>query len=229
MELLLLSSSRTPAGYLTDYLPEIRAFAGGIKRALFVPFAAVRLPWEQFAGRVAEASGFTLTMAQDASEVQNHELVIIGGGNTFQLLKECRERRFLEAIRSRVTAGKTKYLGWSAGANLACPTIKTTNDMPIVDPGRLEALGLIPFQINPHYVSVSLPGHHGETRDERLQEFAHANADLPVIGLPEGDWIRVAGKSIELRGPHRAMWFAGANAPALIEAGKLPPLFGDTK
>jgi dipeptidase E len=229
MELLLLSSSRTPAGYLTDYLPEIRAFAGGIRRALFLPFAAVRLPWEEFARRVAEASGFTLTVAQDASDVDNHELVIVGGGNTFQLLKECSERGFLEAIHSRVAAGKTRYLGWSAGANLACPTIKTTNDMPIVDPGSLAALGLIPFQINPHYVSVSLPGHHGETRDERLEEFAHANPELPVIGLPEGDWIRVAGKSIELRGPHRAMWFAGANAPVLIEAGNLPPLFGDTK
>jgi dipeptidase E len=229
MELLLLSSSRTPAGYLTDYLPEIRAFAGGIKRALFIPFAAVRLPWEEFARRVEEASGFSLQLAQESADVETAELVIVGGGNTFQLLKECRERGFLEAIRSRVAAGKTRYLGWSAGANLACPTVKTTNDMPIVDPGSLEALGLIAFQINPHYVSVSLPGHHGETRDERLEEFAHANPDLPVIGLPEGDWIRVEGKSIELRGPHRAMWFAGARPPTPIAAGKLPPLFGDRK
>ena len=229
MDLLLLSSSRTPAGYLTDYLPEIRAFAGGIRRALFIPFAAVRLPWAEFARRVEEASGFVLTIAADASDLNNHELVIVGGGNTFQLLKECRERGFLEAIHSRVAAGKTRYLGWSAGANLACPTIKTTNDMPIVDPGSLEALGLIAFQINPHYVSVSLPGHHGETRDERLEEFAHANPDLPVIGLPEGDWIRVAGKSIGLCGPHRAMWFEGARPPTPIEPGKLPPLFGDRK
>jgi dipeptidase E len=227
MELLLLSSSRTPAGYLTDYLPEIRAFAGGIRRALFVPFAAVRLPWEEFGRRVAEAAGFALTIAREASDLNDYELIIVGGGNTFQLLKQCRERGLLQAIHSRVSQGKAKYLGWSAGANLACPTIKTTNDMPIVDPGSLEALGLIPFQVNPHYVSVSLPGHHGETRDERLGEFAHANPDLPVIGLPEGDWIHVAGKSIELRGPHRAMWFEGARPPAPIGAGKLPPLFGD--
>jgi dipeptidase E len=229
MDLLLLSSSRTPAGYLTDYLPEIRAFAGAIRRALFIPFAAVRLPWAEFARRVEEASGLSLQLAKESADVEKAELVIVGGGNTFQLLKECRERRFLEAIRSRVSSGKTRYLGWSAGANLACPTIKTTNDMPIVDPGSLDALGLLPFQINPHYVSVSLPGHHGETRDERLEEFAHANPDLPVIGLPEGDWIRVAGKSIELRGPHRAMWFEGARPPTLIGAGKLPPLFGDRK
>lgn len=229
MDLLLLSSSRTPAGYLTDYLPEIRAFAGGIRRALFIPFAAVRLPWAEFARRVEEASGFSLQLAQDSADVEKAELVIVGGGNTFQLLKECRERGFLEAIHSRVAAGKTRYLGWSAGANLACPTIKTTNDMPIVDPGSLAALGLIPFQLNPHYVSVSLPGHHGETRDERLEEFAHANPQLPVIGLPEGDCIRVAGKSIELRGPHRAMWFDGTRPPTLIGPGKLPPRFGDRK
>jgi dipeptidase E len=229
MELLLLSSSRTPAGYLTDYLPEIRAFAGGIRRALFVPFAAVRLPWEEFARRVAEASGFALTIAGEASDLNDYELIIVGGGNTFQLLKQCRERGVLQAIHSRVSQGKAKYLGWSAGANLACPTIKTTNDMPIVDPGSLEALGLIPFQVNPHYVSVSLPGHHGETRDERLEEFAHANPDLPVIGLPEGDWIRVAGNSIELRGPHRATWFEGARPPTPMGAGRLPPLFGDRK
>jgi dipeptidase E len=228
VELLLLSSSRTPAGYLTDYLPEIRAFAGGIRRALFVPFAAVRLPWEEFGRRVAEAAGFSIQLAREPSDVENAELIIVGGGNTFQLLKECRERGMLSAIQKRVGSGM-RYLGWSAGANLACPTIKTTNDMPIVDPGGFEALGLLPFQINPHYVSVSLPGHHGETRDERLEEFAHANPGLPVIGLPEGDWIRVSGSSTELRGPHRAMWFEGARSPTLIAAGKLPPLFGDTK
>ena len=228
MELLLLSSSRTPAGYLTDYLPEIRAFAGGIRRALFIPFAAVRLPWEEFGRRVAEATGFSIQLARQAADVENAELVIVGGGNTFQLLRECRERGMLPAIQRGVRA-RMRYLGWSAGANLACPTIKTTNDMPIVDPGGLEALGLLPFQINPHYVSVALPGHHGETRDERLEEFAHANPGLPVIGLPEGDWIRVSGDSTELRGPHRAMWFEGARPPAPIAAGKLPPLFGDRK
>jgi dipeptidase E len=228
VELLLLSSSRTPAGYLTDYLAEIRAFASGIRRALFIPFAAVRLPWEEFGRRVGEATGFSIQLAEHAADVEKSELVIVGGGNTFQLLKECRQRGMLSAIQ-RGAKGGMRYLGWSAGANLACPTIRTTNDMPIVDPGGFEALGLLPFQINPHYVSVSLPGHHGETRDERLEEFAHANPGLPVIALPEGDWIRVSGSSIELRGPHRAMWFHGARAPTLIAAGKLPPLFGDTK
>lgn len=210
MELLLLSSSRTPAGYLTDYLPEIKAFTAGVRHAVFVPYAAVSLPWEEYAARVREAIGFDLEL----EGLDRADLVVVGGGNTFQLLRECRRRGILDLIKN-----KPKYLGWSAGANLACPTIKTTNDMPIVDPGGLDALGLIPLQINPHYLNVSLPGHHGETRDQRLAEFAHANPSLPVIGLPEGDWLRVSGPSIELGGPHPAMWFEGASAPRQILPG----------
>jgi len=206
VELLLLSSSRTPAGYLTDYLPEIRAFSAGARRALFVPFAAVRFPWDEYLRRVAEATGFNLKIAHAASDLETADLIVVGGGNTFQLLKECRERRLLEVIRARV-AGGCRYLGWSAGAVLSCPTIRTTNDMPIVDPGGLDALGLVPFQINAHYVNVVLPGHHGETRDERLEEFVLANPELPVVGLPEGDWLRAAGDSMALGGPHPATWF----------------------
>jgi dipeptidase E len=222
MELLLLSSSRTPAGYLTDYLPEIRAFTKGIRRAAFVPFAAVGLPWPDYRKRVQDAMG----MALDA-EVDDADLVVVGGGNTFQLLKECRTRRLLAVIRKRVLEGKTRYLGWSAGANLACPTIRTTNDMPIVDPGGLEALGLIGFQLNPHYLNVDLPGHHGETRDQRLAEFARVNPAVPVLALPEGDWVRRSGRALELGGPHAAVLFHGENPPARVQPGKLPPLFVD--
>ena len=206
MELLLLSSSRTPAGYLTDYLPEIRAFSAGIRRAAFVPFAAVRFSWEEYVRRVEQATGFSLQIAHAASDLETAELIVVGGGNTFQLLKECRDRRLLEVIRARVESG-CRYLGWSAGAVLSCPTIRTTNDMPIVDPGGLDALGLVPFQINGHYLNVVLPDHHGETRDERLEEFVLANPERPVIGLPEGDWIRVSQGSMALGGPHAAVWF----------------------
>ena len=143
------------------------------------------------------------------------------------LLRECRTRGLLEALREKVRAG-TRYLGWSAGANLACPTIKTTNDMPIVDPGSLEALGLVGFQINPHYLSVALPGHHGETRDERLAEFARVNPKLPVLALPEGAWLRVAEFTVELRGPYPAVLFAGEKPVRKIMPGILPPNFGDS-
>ena len=227
MELLLLSSSRTPAGYLTDYLADIREFTAGVRRARFVPFAAVSLPWDEYAKRVSEASGLALELALKAGDLEACDLIVVGGGNTFQLLRECRIRGVLDAIREKARAG-TRYLGWSAGANLACPTIKTTNDMPIVDPGGLDALALTGFQINPHYVNVALPGHHGETRDQRLAEFARVNPKLPVIGLPEGAWLRVANSTLELRGPYPAVLFAGDNPPRKLEPGRLPPNFGDS-
>jgi len=219
MELLLLSSSRTPAGYLTDYLGDIRPFTAEVRRAVFIPFAAVSLSWDEYAKRVEDAMGLPL---YPVNELPNADLVVVGGGNTFQLLKECRQRGLLEGIRERVVQGKTKYLGWSAGANLACPTIKTTNDMPIVDPGSLDALGLVPFQVNPHYLNVSLPGHHGETRDDRLAEFARMNPELPVFALPEGSWIRVAGEAAELRGPHAALLFHGTKPAARVSPGPIP-------
>jgi dipeptidase E len=220
MELLLLSSSRTAGGYFTDYLPEVTAFAGDIRRAAFVPFAAVSRSWEEYASLVRGALGFDLEIVKKPEDVANGELIIVGGGNTFQLLRECRKRGLLHEIAARVRAG-VKYLGWSAGANLACPTIKTTNDMPIVDPGGLDALGLISFQINAHYVNVSLPGHHGETRNERLAEFARVNPGLPVIGLPEGDLLRVSGSLIELRGPHPAVWFDGEKPMSQLAPGRI--------
>ena len=211
MELLLLSSSRTPAGYFTEYLPAIKHFTSSARRAVFIPYAAVGLPWPDYQKRVTEATGIAFS-----EELSEADLIVVGGGNTFQLLRECRARKLLERIAERVRTGKARYLGWSAGANLACPTIKTTNDMPIVDPAALDALGLLRFQINPHYLNVSLPGHHGETRNDRLAEFARVNPDLPVIGLPEGDWLRVSGPRIEVHGAHHAVWFHGEKVPENI-------------
>ena len=216
MELLLLSSSRTPAGYLTDYLAEVNAFSAGVRRPVFVPFAAVSLPWKDFTARVREATRFDLAIATKAEDFEQADLIIVGGGNTFQLLRECRARGILETIARKVREGGARYLGWSAGANLACPSIKTTNDMPIVDPRGLDALGLLPFQVNPHYLNVTFPGYHGETRNDRLAEFARVNPGRPVIGLPEGDWLRVSDSSVELRGPHEAVWFDGDKAPATL-------------
>ena len=208
MELLLLSNSRTANGFLVDYLAEIRAFAGGARRAAFIPFAAVQRPWPEFTAMVAEALRPAGIAIRGFEALESADLVMVGGGNTFQLLAECRARGFLERIEAQVRKGM-RYIGWSAGSNLACPTIKTTNDMPIVDPGGLEALGLLPFQLNCHYTSQSIPGHQGETRDQRLAEFARVNPELPVLALPEGDWLRVSGESLELRGPHEAIWFHG--------------------
>ena len=225
MELLLLSNSRTPNGFLADYAPAIAEFVRGVRRAIFVPFAAVRRTWDEYTAAVAEAfavhgvSVASLHVGRDAAQVvADAQLVIVGGGNTFRLLQQCRERQLMEPLRQRVRAGG-RYLGWSAGANLACPTIKTTNDMPVIDPGGLDALGLIGFQINPHYTNALPPGHQGETRDQRLLEYVALNPATPVLGLPEGDWLRVSGTRLELHGPHPAALFSGGDSPVPMIPG----------
>jgi dipeptidase E len=215
MDLLLLSNSRTENGWLVDHVPAIRALVAGRKKTFFIPFAVLGTPWEEITRKFFEVVS---DLVQE-DDLDKAELVVVSGGNTFQLLSEVRRRRLLEPVRKRVQSGAMRYIGWSAGANLACPTIKTTNDMPIVDPGGLDALGLVPFQINPHYTNAHPPGHQGETRDQRLAEYALANPAVPVVGLPEGDWLRVSGGEVVLHGPHPAMVFSGKAGPAPLVPG----------
>ena len=229
MELLLLSNSRSPAGYLAHALDAIREIVGPRRRALFVPFASVTASWDDFADRVRGAlSSLDLDIepvhgaTDPVRAVAEAEIVMVGGGNTFHLLRECRARGLLEPIASRVRAG-APYIGWSAGANLACPTISTTNDMPIVDPQGFGALGLVGFQINPHYTNALPPGHQGETRNERIAEYLQANPQATVLGLPEGDWVRVSGDSATLHGPHPALLFRAGREPEELAPGR--PLF----
>lgn len=217
MELLLLSNSRTAEGWLTGYLPAIRELAGDAKRAVFIPFAAVTVTWEKYTSMLQEAFAPLSLEVNSFEKIETADLIIVGGGNSFHLLHHVRRHGLLEPIRERVRAG-ARYLGWSAGANLACPTIKTTNDMPVIDPGGLEALGLVGFQINPHYTNLLPPGLQAETREQRLLEFAQVNPGLPAIGLPEGDWLRVAGGEVTLGGPHPAVVFRHGEAPRAISA-----------
>jgi len=127
------------------------------------------------------------------------------------------------AADRRARPGRRTLVGWSAGANLACPTICTTNDMPIVDPQGFAALGLVGFQINPHYTNALPPGHQGETRNERIAEYLTANAHATVLGLPEGDWVRVSGTAVTLHGPHPALVFRAGREPEDLAPGQ--PLF----
>jgi dipeptidase E len=227
MELLLLSNSSSVRGYLVDALFEITPFARGLRDAVFVPYAAVTRSHDLYAARVAEAlapAGIevrSVHLAEDpATMIRDASLIIIGGGNTFHLLRESRRTGVLAAIRERVRAG-ARYIGWSAGANLACPTIRTTNDMPVVDPGGFDALGFVPFQINPHFTDAIPEGHFGETRSERLAEFVALNPSVPVLALPEGSWVRVSGSTYALGGERGAQWIVAGRDAQMLPAGPL--------
>jgi dipeptidase E len=198
----------------------VRDFLGARPQTvLFVPFAAVVRTYEEYAARVRlrfGALGYGVESIHEASDalaaVENAEAIAVGGGNTFHLLRGLYEAGVVEAIRARVERG-APYVGWSAGSNVACPTIRTTNDMPIVEPPSFRALGLVPFQINPHYTDEHLPNHKGETRDERLAEFVHANPGVRVVGLREGTMLRVEGEDVRLVGGRPARLFLKGEGP----------------
>ncbi|UUZ65690.1 dipeptidase PepE [Polaromonas sp. P1-6] len=225
MNLLLLSNSRGPDGsYLTHAGEAITEVAAGRKRAVFIPYAGVTISWDDYTQKVQDVFsplGIEVTSAHSAEDpaalVAQAEIIVVGGGNTFNLLKCCREAGLLPLIASRVKAG-APYIGWSAGANLASPTICTTNDMPIVDPGGFDALGLVSFQLNPHYTNALPEGHQGETRDQRIAEYLVANPAQRVLGLPEGDWLRVADSRVHLYGPRPAQWFLSGQEPQAIDS-----------
>ena len=217
MSLLLLSNSSSPGRpYLAHARDWIAEAVGEARRVAFVPYAAVTFSYDDYVARVGQAlDGLGLeiagvhTAADPAQAVRQAEAVFVGGGNTFHLLRACYGHSLVEAIRGRV-AGGVPYVGWSAGSNLAGPTIRTTNDMPIVEPPSLDALGLVPVQINPHYTDAHPDGHQGETRAQRLAEFVAANPGSPVVGLPEGTAVWVSGGDVRLLGDGAARVFDAA-------------------
>ena len=216
MKRLLLLSNSTNFGepFLQYPIKTIQQFLGSaVSEVLFVPYAAVRISFSDYAARVRDRFHEIGIGAISVHEVENPAAaletagaIVVGGGNTFRLLDRLYKDGSLELIRKRVLEG-VPYVGWSAGSNVACPTIKTTNDMPIVEPPSLNALELVPFQINPHYTDATLPNHGGETRAERLAEFLEMNPDMTVIGLQEGSMLKVQGSDIELLGTKTAKVF----------------------
>jgi dipeptidase E len=219
---LLLISTSTVFGtrYLEHAFDELREVLGGTRSVLFIPHAGK--DHAAYTARVREALetiGFavhSLHEAKDARQaVLDAEAVFCGGGNTFRLLDCLVRLDVLDAIRIRAGEGMP-YTGASAGANLASPTIMTTNDMPIVEPETFSALGLVSFQINPHYVDP-VPGstHMGETRETRIREF-HEENSVPVVGLREGAMLRVEGDRIELRGRAGARIFRRGREPVEV-------------
>jgi dipeptidase E len=219
---LLLISTSTVFGteYLEHAFGELREVLGGTRRVLFIPHAGK--DHAAYTAKVREALetiGFavdSLHEAKDARQaVLDAEAVFCGGGNTFRLLDALARLDVLGAIRERA-AGGMPYAGASAGSNLACPTIRTTNDMPIVEPPSFGALGLVTFQINPHYLDPD-PGstHMGETRETRIREF-HEENSVPVVGLREGAMLRIEGDAIELRGRAGARIFRRGQEPVEV-------------
>lgn len=204
--LLLLSNSTLPREpYLGWPKDHIDAFLGETRKVLFIPFAAVGFTYDKYEEMVQNAlseKGIEVTSIHHAADpvkaIENAESIFIGGGNTFHLLYQLQTQKLVEPIRRKVDQG-TPYAGWSAGGNMACPTIKTTNDMPIIEPLSFDALHLIDFQINPHYTEKTIDGHGGESRLQRLKEFCAIN-DTPIVCLPEGCGIKVMGDEMTLIG-----------------------------
>jgi dipeptidase E len=215
MRLLLISNS-TNAGeqYLEYPMPEIKKFIGSGKvNILFIPYAGITLSYDQYAGKVNDQFikiGHTITSIHTLNNpleaVKKADIFVVGGGNTWQLLNQIQMQNLLNPIREKVISG-TPYIGWSAGSNLCCPTIRTTNDMPVVEPESFSSLNLIPFQINPHFTDSHPEGHAGETREERIKEFIFVNPDLYVVGLREGTMLTLVNNSVRLIGKRNARIF----------------------
>ena len=207
MNLLLISNS-TNAGeeYLKYPIAEIAKTLKGVSEVVFIPYAAVTFSYDEYEAKVQarfNEIGIKVKSIHHAVNkrnfLRNAEAIVIGGGNTFALLKRMQEEDLLDVIHRRVKGGMP-YVGWSAGSNVTCPTICTTNDMPIVQPKSFRAIGLVSFQINPHYLDANPAGHAGETREQRIMEYLEANRSRYVVGLREGCMLRIDDNGIELIG-----------------------------
>ena len=221
MRLLLISNSTLHgSGYLDHAEEKIRAFLGETRRALFVPYALFdRGAYATQARARFEKMGLDLhTIHQTADPcrvIEQAPALFVGGGNTFRLLDALQRRSLVDPIRRRVAEGMF-YIGSSAGSVVACPTIRTTNDMPIVQPASFDALGLVPFQINAHYLDPDPRSTHmGETREVRLRQFHEENA-APVVGLREGTMLRVENGSVLLQGVAAARIFRRGKEPVEV-------------
>lgn len=227
MRLLLISNSTNAGEPFLDYPKKnIQNFLGTSKiKALFIPYAAVTFTYDDYEKKVSER--FT-EIGHDIKSIHRYSdpleaiaeapAIVVGGGNTWMLLKCLQKNGLINAIREKVISG-TPYIGWSAGSNVACPTIRTTNDMPVTEPSDFKAFDLIPFQINPHYLDANPEGHAGETREQRILEFIDANPGIFVAGLREGTMFLLENEKLSLIGPRNARIFVRGAEPAEVIPG----------
>lgn len=206
--LLLISNSTNYGEEYLDYTkPHIRSFLGkSVKEVLFIPYAGVSISYDEYTAKVEAVFnklGYALrsihTTDDPPAAIRAAEAIAVGGGNTFHLVHMMQQTGIMEAIRKKVLDG-TPYMGWSAGSNVACPSLKTTNDMPIIQPDSFDALGLVSFQINPHYTDAIIPNHNGESREDRIREFLVVEPETIVVGLKEGTILRIEGEDIQYIG-----------------------------
>lgn len=207
MNLLLLSNSTNYGEpYMQWCSSTIISFVKDHSSIIFIPYAGVGFTYDEYTQKVNYAlSSFDVKVSNldnfddKAKALKDSSAIFVGGGNTFHLLKMLQQFDLLETIQKVVANGKP-YVGWSAGSNIASPTIRTTNDMPIVEPKSFQSLSLVPFQINPHYTEKSISNHGGESRLQRLREFLAANPHQKVIALPESSYLVCNGNQLIYNG-----------------------------
>jgi len=227
MRLLLISNSTNAGEAYLDYPKHNIGNFLGEKRlqCLFIPYAGVTISFDDYEERVRERFaeiGHDIISIHHAPDpiaaIDKADAIVVGGGNTFQLIKLIQENGLIEAVRQKVLAG-TPYVGWSAGSNVCCPSIRTTNDMPILEPESFNAFNLIPFQINPHYTDLNPPGHAGETREDRIMEYLAANPGDIVLGLREGCMFTVEKNQMTLTGERPVRVFRFKQAALELDQG----------
>ncbi|CAH2305940.1 alpha-aspartyl dipeptidase-like [Pelobates cultripes] len=224
--LLISNSTLHGGGYLEHCQEHIVKFLGKqVKRVLFVPYALHgRDDYAKIARQKFESLGYGLDSVHEAENpveaVQNCQAIFIGGGNTFRLLKALYDNNLIPAIRKKVLEDGIPYIGSSAGTNVATITINTTNDMPIVYPPSLHALGLVPFNINPHYLDPDANSKHmGETREQRITQYHEEQDTPPVLAIREGCLLLVEGDKATLLGVTGARLFQRGKATSEHDPG----------
>ncbi|WP_448565235.1 dipeptidase PepE [Thalassotalea ganghwensis] len=230
-KLLLLSASRVGD---TDYLAHAKGMLdehlSTIKNVVFIPYAGVTMTYDEYTNKVQQAlSDLPISIKgihqfdDPKHAIESAEAIMIGGGNTFRLLERLYHFNLFDIIRDKVNSG-VAYVGWSAGSNIAGLSIKTTNDMPIIQPDSFNALALVNFQLNPHYTDHTPPGHNGETREQRLQEFMVLNPDTQIVGLIEGTALKVIGNDTHLIGEYEGYLFLNGQKSTLPKNSNISAL-----
>ena len=224
-KLLLLSSSRLDnTVYLDHAKAMIQTHLSEVRSVVFIPYAGVTVNYDEYTVMVQTAlSDLAVTVKGihqfdcPKAAINEAEAVLVGGGNTFRLLERLYHFDLIALLKAKVEQGMP-YIGWSAGSNIAGLSIKTTNDMPIIEPPSFGGLQLVNCQLNPHYTDYNPPGHNGETREQRIAEFMVLSPETPIIGIVEGSALNVLGQSIELLGDKNGYYFIGGKKK-VIDSG----------